>query len=184
MRLHRPAALMAAAAAVAVAVSLPARADDEADRERQSADLVRAKGLTPLAQAMIRFMAVAHDGKLDEAGRIFRLSADVRHALTDGEAGRLLARVNFTPPAEITVVSFDLLTPSVVTVTFVATTADGPVAVRLSMYVHDHAPHLGRFEATDDWDRIASWAAAGTRLPVPYNIELNPAAGKRATTGP
>jgi hypothetical protein len=157
---------------VIVSVGLVARGDPatlSADSER----MINDRQMRPVAYAIVSFLELSANGKVMQTQKLFQTTARVRESLENGDVAALLRRVSFQRPFKIELVGFSVIGQASAALVFVATTADGPVGIKVCIYRHETTNYVARVDATADWGDLEAMVATVDKLPVSLIIAAN-----------
>lgn len=150
-----------------------AQGETAGELERATEAMIEARSLRGAIFMGVRFLVLAQDEDFGAIDRFIRCTPEVRQELARRETAVILDRLDLDAPFRISVVGFKLIMGDAVTMLFVSTTEQGPVAVKLSYFVHENQLYMGRVQIADDWDDIEALVDSVDRLPAPFNISTN-----------
>lgn len=157
-----------ACAIVLASTALGARGDLAADTER----VLNERQMKPTAIAVVNFLELAMNGKVAQMQRLFKAAPRVQEWLERGDVADLLRRVNFQRPYQIDLVGFSKLGQSASALVYVATTADGPIGIKVCVYRHDGTNYIDRVYATAEWHEIEAMIATVDKLPASLVVSM------------
>ena len=130
----------------------------------------------------VKFLALAAQGRLNQADAVFVTRGATRQSLQNGRVLETLRRLNLKPPFSVQCVGANEISGQAFTMVYVATTEDGPIGVKLYVYRHEKGTFVGRIDVTEDWTELEQMADSVLRLPTP--VVINAREAREGETAP